>query len=112
MSDPLASIVRRLPAADQTTLLDREWLLTNGLGGYASASVAGLSTRKYHGLLVAALPNPLGRTVMLNQLHERVVLADGTRVQLGGEERTGRRLSVHGAAHLRDFRLDMGLPVW
>ncbi|MET0335343.1 MAG: amylo-alpha-1,6-glucosidase, partial [Rhizobacter sp.] len=88
------------------------WLVTNGLGGYASASIAGLGTRKYHGLLVAALPNPLGRTVMLNHLVESVVLPGGRRVPLSGEERTGSRLSLPGVQHLRDFRLEAGLPVW
>jgi predicted glycogen debranching enzyme len=78
----------------------REWLVANGIGGYASASVADGPTRKYHGLLVAALPNPWGRTVMLNHLVERVVLRSGTRVPLGG------------CAHLREFRLETGLPVW
>ena len=53
----------------------REWLVTNGLGGYASGTVAGVVTRRYHGLLVAALPAPLGRYVMLNHLLERVRLA-------------------------------------
>ena len=41
-------------------LLDREWLVTNGLGGYASGTVSGAITRRYHGLLIAALPAPLG----------------------------------------------------
>ena len=41
-------------------LLTREWLVTNGLGGYASGTVAGVATRRYHGLLIAALPAPLG----------------------------------------------------
>ena len=45
-----------------------EWLVTNGLGGYASGTVAGVVTRRYHGILVAALPAPLGRMVMLNHL--------------------------------------------
>jgi len=109
----LHTLVRRIaPDAAASALTEREWLVTNGIGGYASASVAGLATRKYHGLLVAALPNPLGRTVMLNHLVECVVLPDETRVQLSGEERTGGRLSVPGAEHLRDFRLEAGLPVW
>ena len=43
-----------------------EWLVTNGLGGYASGTINGVLTRRYHGLLVAALPNPLGRMMMLN----------------------------------------------
>ena len=53
----------------------REWLVTNGLGGYASGTVAGVVTRRYHGLLVASLPAPLGRVVMLNHLMERVRIA-------------------------------------
>ena len=52
--------------------------MTNGLGGYSSCSMAGVITRRYHGLLVAALPNPLGRMVMLNHLGE-CVSANGSR---------------------------------
>jgi len=48
--------------------LNEEWLVTNGLGGYASGTVTGSITRRYHGLLIAALPNPLGRMMMLNGL--------------------------------------------
>ncbi len=61
----------------------REWIITNGLGGYASGTVCGQPTRRYHGLLIAALPAPLGRTIMLNQLLERLVYADGRSVALG-----------------------------
>jgi predicted glycogen debranching enzyme len=93
-------------------LVDREWLVTNGIGGYASASVAGLSTRKYHGLLVAALPNPLGRTVMLHHLAESVSVAGSPAVPLTGEESGGRRSAWPFIEHLRDFRLEAGLPVW
>lgn len=107
-------VLRHIPLdpAQPDDTLAREWLVTNGLGGYASASVAGLGTRKYHGLLVAALPNPVGRTVMLNHLVETVVLQDGSRVQLSGEERTGHRLALPGIAHLTSFCLEAGLPVW
>ncbi len=94
------------------TLLEREWIVTNGLGGYASGTVAGVPTRRYHGLLVAALPSPLGRVVMLNQMTEHLVLAHGARTQIGGEERTAGPLSVPGADQLEEFRLEMGLPVW
>jgi predicted glycogen debranching enzyme len=48
----------------------REWLVTNGLGGYASGTVAGVLTRRYHGLLVAALQPPVGRTLLLTKLDE------------------------------------------
>ncbi|MFP5286292.1 MAG: glycogen debranching enzyme N-terminal domain-containing protein, partial [Thermoanaerobaculia bacterium] len=86
-----------LPAA----LVTREWLVANGLGGYACGTVSGVATRRYHGLLIAALPAPLGRTLMLAQLTEVLRLPDGTIVPLGGESgRTG------------ELRLESGLPVW
>ncbi len=93
-------------------LLTREWLVTNGLGGYASGTVAGVASRRYHGLLIAALPAPFGRLMMLNHLSELLRLPDGTTAFLGGEERVGGVLDVPGAAHLTEFRLEMGLPVW
>jgi predicted glycogen debranching enzyme len=93
-------------------LLDREWLVTNGLGGYASGTVSGVATRRYHGLLIAALPAPLGRIMMLNHLSELIRLPDGTQALFGGQERTGGALEVHGAGHLAQFQLDAGLPVW
>lgn len=55
---------------EEHTATGREWLVTNGLGGYASASVSGANTRRYHGLLVAALHPPLGRAVLLSKLEE------------------------------------------
>ena len=48
----------------------REWLVANGIGGYASGTVAGLLTRRYHGLLIATLKPPLGRTLLLTKLDE------------------------------------------
>ncbi|GAC1353334.1 MAG: hypothetical protein NVSMB1_25870 [Polyangiales bacterium] len=93
-------------------LVTREWLVTNGLGGYASGTIAGVSTRRYHGLLIAALPSPLGRTMMLNHLSERVRLHDRITIAgLGGEER-GDVLDLQGAPHLHEFRVEQGLPVW
>jgi predicted glycogen debranching enzyme len=93
-------------------LLSREWLVTNGLGGYAGGSIAGACTRRYHGLLVAALPAPLGRVVMLAHLAEEVRLSDGRLSRLGGEERPGEDPELHGAQVLSEFRLESGLPVW
>ena len=93
-------------------LVDAEWLVTNGLGGYASGTVAGVNTRRYHGLLVAALPNPIGRLVMLNHLSERVCVAGGTPTALGGEEHVAGRLDPDVARRLSAFRLEAGLPVW
>jgi predicted glycogen debranching enzyme len=99
-------------AAASEPLLTREWLVTNGLGGYASGTIAGVVSRRYHGLLIAALPAPWGRRVMLNHLSELLRLPDETSAFLGGEERAGGILELPGAAYLTEFRLDMGLPVW
>ena len=112
----LESLVRRvewaaLPGVQSEERLTREWLVTNGLGGYASGTVAGVTTRRYHGLLVAALPAPLGRVVMLNHLTERYRAEHGAVYELGGEERVGAALGSH-VEHLTEFRLEAGLPVW
>jgi predicted glycogen debranching enzyme len=93
-------------------LLSREWLVTNGLGGFASGSVGGVNTRRYHGILVAALPAPQGRMVMLNQLSEEIRLPESASYSLGGEEGPDGKLDLHGANHLVEFRLEEGLPVW
>ena len=97
---------------DPDELLSREWLVSNGLGGYAGGTLAGLITRRYHGLLIAALPAPLGRLVMMSQLGERVRLADGSVHWLSGEERHGGPLVIDGVNRLVEFRLEAGLPVW
>lgn len=98
--------------ASPDELLHREWLVTNGLGGYASGTVAGAVTRRYHGLLIAALPAPLGRFVMFNHLSERLCFGENDAVSLGAEERAGGQLDLGGADFLTEFRLDAGLPVW
>jgi len=105
--------VRSMPwdgqsASHNTALLTREWLVANGLGGYASGTVSGIVTRRYHGLLVASLPAPLGRTVMLTQLTEMVHLPDG-RIEL---EPVNQHIQASCPSHLAEFRLEMGLPVW
>ncbi|MEN3340445.1 MAG: hypothetical protein V7647_4121 [Acidobacteriota bacterium] len=90
----------------------REWLVTNGLGGYASGTVAGIVTRRYHGLLVASLPAPLGRMVMLNHLLERARLASGAVLWLGDEQEVSGPNAADRTEHLAEFRLENGLPVW
>ncbi|MBL8145868.1 MAG: glycogen debranching enzyme N-terminal domain-containing protein, partial [Anaerolineae bacterium] len=54
--------------SDAAAAMRREWLVTNGIGGYAMGTVAGVLTRRYHGLLNAALQPPLGRTLLLARL--------------------------------------------
>ena len=93
-------------------LLTREWLVTNGLGGYAAGTIPGVASRKYHGLLNAALPAPLGRHMMFNQLTEFLRLPDGSTAFLGGAERGGKPLDLAGVPFLKSFRLEFGLPVW
>jgi predicted glycogen debranching enzyme len=114
--DTIRPIVRAMPwdAAQMSReiLLTREWLVTNGLGGYASGTVSGAVTRRYHGLLIAALPAPLGRMVMWNHVSEFLRFSDDDVVSLGGEEHAGGQLHLHGAEYLREFRLEDGLPVW
>src|SRR5665647_69957 len=114
---PVLSLVRRIPfpagrEEDSEAVVGREWLVTNGLGGYASGTISGVDTRRYHGLLIAALPNPYGRIVMLNHLEEGLRLSDGTEVRLGGVEKAGPGLEIPGASYLTEFRMEAGLPVW
>jgi len=112
MNEPLR-VMSWAGASESATdpLLTREWLVTNGLGGYASGTVSGVPTRRYHGLLVAALPAPRGRVMMLNRLSERVSLPDGTSGRLGGIENAGT-LRMPASSFLAEFRLEDGLPVW
>jgi predicted glycogen debranching enzyme len=112
-----SELIRRIPwsearAAEPEVLLTREWLVTNGLGGYAAGTVSGIPTRRYHGFLVAALPAPFGRMMLLPQLSEQLRLPDGTIVRLGGEERVGGAPQLYGAPYFSEFRLECGLPIW
>jgi glycogen debranching enzyme len=86
--------------------LDREWLVTNGLGGYAAGSILGATTRCYHGLLVAALRPPVARTVLVAKIDEEVTLPDGTVVQLGVNEYKGGTIHPQGYVYLESFCLD------
>src|SRR5437773_9038234 len=114
----MAETIRRIPwslaaATDPEAYVTREWLVTNGLGGFGSGTVAGVITRRYHGQLIAALPAPLGRTVMLSHVAEQVRLADGRKLEIGGRERsTGDAPDARGTGYLTEFRLESGLPVW
>src|SRR5437660_10018327 len=113
MGDP----IRRIPwpvvdADDPQAMVTREWLVTNGLGGYASGTVSGVITRRYHGVLIAALTAPFGRMVMLSHIAEQVRFADGRRREIGGRERAGDAPDAHGTGYLTEFRLEAGLPVW
>jgi predicted glycogen debranching enzyme len=99
-------------AESRATLRQKEWLVTNGLGGYASGTVSGTLTRRFHGILVAALPNPFGRTMMLNHLWERLRFPDGRLVSLAEIVDTPDGIEFNASQSLVSFRLELGLPVW
>ena len=90
--------------------LTQEWLVTNGIGGYASGTILGRITRRYHGLLIAALPNPLGRFMMLHALFERIRLPGRDIVFAGPREFVDEKDAV--ALTPVEFRLECGLPSW
>jgi len=89
----------------------REWLVTNGIGGYACGTLAGLLTRQYHGLLIAALAPPLGRTVLLAKLDETVDY-DQQRYELHTNRWVDGTIAPHGYRHIERFHLDGTTPVW
>ncbi len=93
------------------TAESREWLCTNGIGGYASGTVSGLLTRRYHGLLVAALKPPLGRTVLVAKVDESVE-SDGVMRPLFANRWADGTVDPRGYHDLERFRLEGTTPVW
>jgi predicted glycogen debranching enzyme len=89
----------------------REWLVTNGIGGFASGTVAGMPTRRYHGLLVAALKPPLGRTLLVSHLEETIE-SDGHQYELSTCRWRGGAVSPQGFRQIESFRLEGSTPVW
>ena len=89
---------------DLPRTLSREWLETNGIGGYASSTAAGINTRRYHGLLVAATKPPLGRAILLAKLEEALIV-NGQRFDLSANQYPG---VIHPPGHRYQtgFRLD------
>jgi predicted glycogen debranching enzyme len=98
--------------AEQEALIKNEWLVTNGLGSYATGTIAGVPTRRFHSFLTVAHPDPLGRYVMLNQLSELVRFPDGSIQKIGGIEWASKDMELYGMSSLREFRVDGGMPVW
>src|SRR5882724_11845013 len=82
----------------------REWLETNEIGGFASSTISGMNTRRYHGLLVAATKPPVGRMVLLSKFEETLIV-DGRRIDLSTNRYPGA-IHPQGHLHLKDFRRD------
>jgi predicted glycogen debranching enzyme len=95
---------KRETCRDVDSALQREWLETNGLGGFASSTIVGLNTRRYHGLLIAATKRPVGRLVLLSKLEE-TLLIDGRRFELSANRYPGV-IHPQGFHYLKQFRLD------
>jgi len=104
-------VLNRSVCRDIERALGLEWLVTNGLGGYASSTIVGANTRRYHGLLVAAPSSPRERLVLLSKVDEELE-SDGVPYYLGTNEYTPATIHPCGFVHLEEFRLEDGLPVW
>jgi predicted glycogen debranching enzyme len=89
----------------------REWLVTNGIGGYAMGTISGIQTRSYHGLLMAALHPPRGRTMLLSRLDETVVY-QGNEFLLAANRWAGSAVEPQGYLHIERFHLEGTTPVW
>jgi predicted glycogen debranching enzyme len=89
----------------------REWLVTNGIGGYASGTLAGLLTRRYHGLLIAALEPPVGRTLLVTRLDETASYG-GSDYALYANRWQGGLVEPAGFHYLERFHLEGTTPVW
>ena len=120
MKRPADNPVSTFPAAvdfgreiccDLASAESREWLVTNGIGGYAFGTIPGHHTRRYHGLLVAALQPPLGRTLLLAKLEE-AVWHGARRFDLATNRWVGGAVTPEGFRHIEWFHLEGSIPVW
>lgn len=97
--------------SDRAAATQREWLITNGLGGYGCGTIGGCLTRCYHGLLVAALKPPLERTLLVSQVNETVTYL-GQTYDLHTNHWADGTETPQGYHHLESFRLEGTLPIW
>ena len=104
-------LVRQVTVDRTSADLNREWIVTNGLGGYASGTIAGLNTRRFHGWLIAALPAPFGRMMMMNQIEETLRIEDRS-YQLTADNLSYATRTDTVSPFLKSFRLENGLPVF
>ena len=111
MSDQAEIQFGREICGDLSAAESREWLVTNGIGGYASGTVAGTLTRRYHGLLVAALQPPLGRTQLV-ALFDEVVRYAGADFSLTTHRWASGAIEPRGFLNLESFHLEGTTPVW
>jgi predicted glycogen debranching enzyme len=89
----------------------REWIVTNGLGGFASGTIAGTLTRRYHGVLFAARTPPVGRVLLCPKIDAKIRY-DGATYQLAADRWRGGTIAPRGYTLLTSFRLEGRIPVW
>lgn len=87
----------------------REWLETNGIGGFASGTISGANSRRYHGILTAATRPPLGRVTMLSKFEETLIV-NGKSIELSSNQYPNA-VYPNGYQYLKSFRLDP-FPIW
>ncbi len=112
MPDLIPNIhIPRSYCRDFRAAVEREWHVTNGLGGYATGTLCGALTRKYHGLLIAALQPPLGRTLLATKLDETARVA-GRAFKLYANVWKGGAVENDASLYLRRFDVRLGIPTW
>ena len=105
-SDDVISFHVPIDRQNIETLLAKEWLLTNGRGGYASSTIVGCNTRAYHGLLIGSLQPPVNRIMALSNCLERIVSKKETFTLSTFEFED--KLAAEGFQYLKEFRRDIG----
>lgn len=110
MKPPIISYGRDV-CNDLAVASAHEWLLTNGIGGYASGTIDGSATRRYHGWLVAALAPPLGRMLLVSKLDERVEYR-GVSWALATNRWAAGSIEPAGYLNIERFSLEDGAAVW
>ena len=112
-SEPRLEVVRfgRDICGNLEQAAQREWLIANGIGGYGCGTISGMLTRCYHGLLVAALKPPLGRTLLLAKLDETLQYQSNI-YPISCDRWSGGTTTGHGYQHLESFHLEGTTPVW
>jgi len=109
----LSTFVHTLPddVSDFEKCIQKEWLVTNGIGGFAAGTVGGANTRRYHGLLIASLNPPVERFLMLSKIEEQVIYK-GELFHLSCNEYVDGTVAPHGYRLISGFYLDGLIPVW
>jgi predicted glycogen debranching enzyme len=113
--DPMAQETRpslgRQLCGDFTTATAYEWLVTNGIGGYACGTIAGANTRRYHGLLIASLAPPVARMLLVAKLDLELIYRGRTH-ELGTNEFSGGSVVPAGYRYIESFTVQDGIPTW